>query len=148
MKTFYPVFFVLLSISAFSQTAKTTSTEVDSIAAKSKCYFVAGSSGGFSGQVTKYYFLSDGNVYRTESLMKRDSLIRHLTKKEAKTVFKKLKALHLEKIDFNHPGNMTYFIEQTKKGKASMVKWGDNSKETPADVSEFYKYIMDLISTH
>jgi hypothetical protein len=148
MKTIFPFFLVLISISALGQTTKTVSTEMDSIAAKSKCYFVAGSSGGFSGQVTRYYFLSDGNVYRTESLMKKDSLIRHLTKKETKTVFKKLKALHLEKTEFNHPGNMTYFIEQNKKGKVSTVKWGDSTKETPADISAFYKYIMDLIATH
>ena len=80
--------------------------------------------------------------------MKKDSLIRHLTKKETKTLFKKLKALDLEKTDFNHPGNMTYFIEQTKKGKAILVKWGDGSIDTPAHILSFYQYTMDLISNH
>ena len=147
MKAFNPLFFLLFTITSQAQEIKSDTLNIDSLAAKSKCYLVAGSGGGFSGQVVQYYVLSNGDVYRTESLTKESSLHKKLSKKETKSIFKKLKELHLEKMDFNHPGNMSYFIEQHKKGNVSSVKWGDNKTETPPEVSSFYKFLMEKIST-
>jgi len=164
MKSINPVFFVLFSISSFGQLSNSDSSngdkvpllthrpggvfesKIDSIAVKSKCYFIAGSSGGFSGKTVQYYFLNDGNIYRSENLTKKDSLIKKLSKKETKTVFKKLKALQLEKINLDHPGNMTYFIEEHIEGKVSSIKWGGKSAEVPPEVGAFYKYITDLVN--
>src|SRR3982750_3489246 len=105
-----PIFFLLFTITSYGQAINTDTLNIDSIAAKSKCYLVTGSGGGFSGQVIQYYVLSNGNVYKSESLKKENSLLKTLSKKETKSVFKKLKELHLEKVNFNHPGNMSHFI--------------------------------------
>jgi len=146
MKAFNSLFFILFTVTSYAQTTKSDTLNIDSIAAKSKCYLVAGSGGGFSGQIIQYHVLNNGNVYRSESLKKESSLFKTLSKKEAKSIFKKLKELHLEKIDFNHPGNMSYFIEQHKKGNVHSVKWGDGAMPAPAEVSSFYKFLMEKIS--
>ena len=129
-----------------AQEIKSETINIDSVAAKSKCYMVAGSGGGFSGQVIQYYIFSTGDVYRTKSLSKESTLFMTLSKKQTKNIFKKLKALQLEKMDFNHPGNMTYFIEQHKKENVHTVKWGDNAAQVPSNVSAFYKELMDTIT--
>jgi hypothetical protein len=147
MKTFYSLVFILSALSSSGQVLNSDSINIDSIAAKSKCYIVTGSSGGFSGQIVQHYFFSDGNIYRSESLGKKNSWVKKLSKKETKIVFKKLKALHLEKVDFNHPGNMTYFIEQHKNGIVNSIKWGDNKVQLPSDITTFHRYLMDIIST-
>jgi len=147
MKAITTFFFILFTVTSYAQKTKSDPLNLDSITAKSKNYIVAGSGGGFSGEIIQYYVLSNGSVYRSETLKKETSLYKKLSKKDTKSLFKKLKALHLEKIDFNHPGNMSHFIEEHKKGNVHSVKWGDSAMKVPEQVNSFYKFLMDKISS-
>ena len=134
------------SIYAFGQDSVAT-VNMDSLTAKAKCFFVIGSGGGFTGQEVKYYVFSSGQVYREDKLAKKSVLVKTIPKNEVKGLFKKLKSLNLEKMDFKHPGNMTYTLEKHSKGKEHTITWGDRAAATPPEVADFYKMVMEKIST-
>ena len=42
--------------------------------------------------------------------------------------------IHGQKQSFNHPGNMSHFLEQHLNGKVYKITWGDPSHPAPADI--------------
>ena len=146
MKLILIVFSIFFSTAAYCQETKSITVNIDSITGKSQCYIIVGSGGGFTGQVIKYFLLGNGNVYQSNSLIKESSWIKRLSKKETKSVYKKLDALQLDKMNFKHPGNVSYFIEKHGKDKVNSVTWGDNTNTVPAEVDSAYQFIMTKVS--
>ena len=110
-----------------------------------QAYVSIGSGGGFTGLTTEYHLFKDGNVYKFNSLENQKVWVKKLNKKEMKCVFKKLDALHLEDMDYNHPGNISYFIEKRSGEKVNRITWG-GSGTTPEKPQAFYEFLMSKIS--
>lgn len=115
-----------------------------SISERNSCYFIVGSAGGFTGQSLRYYFFKDGSVYKQINTASELDRVRTISKKEVKKLFRELKSLQLKKTSFNHPGNITYSIEQHFKSEVASVAWGDSSVPVPASLKNFYRAAMDF----
>ena len=63
-------------------------------------------------------------------------------------IYKKLADLKLDTLNFNHPGDRYYFIKAVKNDTKHEVIWGDPSYTVPAEVDEFYKFLMSTITNN
>ncbi len=100
-----------------------------------------GEGGGFTGQTHRYTILENGQVFVKTTLPESAAELDKLSKKTADEIFKRFDALRFSEIDFNHPGNMTYFIAYGKDKDRHEVKWGDGNFAPPQEILEFYRYV-------
>ena len=102
-----------------------------------------GKGGGFTGDVTKYILLKNGQLFQSSSLSGDVTEIGKVEKKQVTTLFKK--ADSLGQVDFNHPGNYYYFITRKLPGKESTVIWGSPEDKIPSHIQELYDALNKLI---
>lgn len=105
-----------------------------------------GSGGGYSGQVSTYTLSTTGKLEITESLTGKTALLPNMKKSKVKKVYSTLAEMDFEKIQFNHPGNMYYFIEQAKGDTTHKVVWGDGGEAVPAEVQSFYDLLISSMN--
>ncbi len=105
-----------------------------------------GSGGGFTGAVTSYHLLPNGQLFKSEGLQPDTTLHSTILEGEAKTFFKKAEEAKLLGMDFNHPGNMYHFIGYYTKEGENQVTWGGNDVELPILIEELYTSLHDLIA--
>ena len=72
---------------------------------------IFGNGGGMSGMVKTYTLLENGQLFHKNSLTEEATELESISKKEAKTCFADLEQLSLSEMNFDHPGNMYYFLE-------------------------------------
>lgn len=106
---------------------------------------IFGSGGGITGGVSTFTLLENGQLFHNNSLTKEHVELESITKKEAKTSFEKMEALRLSEMDFNHPGNMYYFLEEVKGDTLHRVTWGSNDHDISAECKTFYKELRATI---
>jgi len=70
-----------------------------------------GGGGGFTGHITEYIFLENGQVFKHYPLRQDTTEITKLKKKVATALFAKIDSLQLDSIEHNHPGNMYYYVQ-------------------------------------
>jgi hypothetical protein len=114
---------------------------------KSKIHF--GSGGGFTGAVTEYCLLENGQLFEKKGMPADSSAFIELPKiarSKVKSLFKELSTLNFPDLDYNKPGNMSYFLKTVVDGKAHRITW--TQEEVPLDVAqrEFYKNLMGLVN--
>ncbi len=102
-----------------------------------------GSGGGFTGAVTEYILLENGQLFRMDSRRKDTTEIAKLTKKEAKHLLEEAEELHLEKTTIEEPGNIYYFIGMKKKEEMHKVTWGKPDYTIDAKIEAFYKKLIE-----
>lgn len=107
---------------------------------------VFGSGGGFTGQVTEYHLDARGNLKMVESLSGEEAIMGKVKKSDLKAIYSALSDLDLSKADFNHPGNMYYFIEEVNTSKSDKVIWGDPEKKAPEGLQELYDLLISSMN--
>jgi len=106
---------------------------------------VFGSGGGITGASDTYVLLENGQLFHTNSLTKEVRELKSISKKEAQLCFVKLEELSLSEMDFNHPGNLYYFLEEVKNDTKHKVVWGSNDTKVSDDCLNFYKELKTHI---
>ncbi|WP_273565427.1 hypothetical protein [Maribacter halichondriae] len=106
---------------------------------------VFGNGGGITGASDTYVLLENGQLFHTNSLTKETIELEKISKKEAKKCFSKIDSLNLSKMEFEHPGNRYYFIEEIHGDEKVKVTWGSNDHEIDEGCKEFYKELMTTI---
>lgn len=106
---------------------------------------VFGSGGGFSGANDAYVLLENGQVFHFNPLTETYTSLKNIQKKEAINFFKILKTLELSQTDFNHPGNLYYFLEEVNGAEKHRVTWGSNDNEVDQEISTLYKDLKTAI---
>jgi len=134
---FFSSIFLVVLFSCKSQTY-----QLDNLPEKQ---LVFGSGGGISGEVKTYILLENGQVFYNNSLTDTNEEIKSLSKKEATLCFKKMDSLKLEEMNFDHPGNMYYFVEEVKGEERHRVTWGSNDHEVSESCRKFYKELRTSI---
>ena len=76
---------------------------------KSKIYF--GRGGGFTGELKEYCLLENGDIYQINPSSREASLRNSISKSSAKTIFKNLENMELQKYKYDQPGNMYYWMK-------------------------------------
>lgn len=106
---------------------------------------VFGRGGGISGEVSTYIILENGQVFHKNSLTQEHSEIKSISKKKAVSYFQKMNSLKLSELNFDHPGNMYYFLEEVNGEERHRVTWGSNDYEVSSECKDFYKELRTTI---
>ena len=127
--------FVLILSSACSMTKSTTKIEKISF----------GNGGGFTGNVTEYTILPNGEIVKHESLTNEKTIIKKIDKKETIKVYNQISNLNYRTYTFNHPGNTYSFLKIVEEGKEYYISWGEPSKQVKEEIELFYIKLTNLV---
>ena len=127
--------YIIIGCSAQDGLTKYENTEI---------VFVSG--GGFSGQEIEYRINTDRQIISSNSLTKETSDIGKLSKKKVLNLYEQMDNLKLPLMNFNHPGNMYYYIKESKGSKEAKVVWSDGREDLPGGVQEFYDQLMSIVN--
>ncbi|MEI6765787.1 MAG: hypothetical protein WCM76_09110 [Bacteroidota bacterium] len=100
-----------------------------------------GRGGGFIGKYDSYTLKGNGEVFSTNAASAGSapvSLSKKLDKKTVADLFSKAAALQFPNPEFNHPGNMTYYIEYFDGKQTHTIKWGDFNLQPPISFKAFF----------
>lgn len=98
-----------------------------------------GSYGGFTGQRLEYSLSKDGNVELYDSMKDQTAPFAKWSQEATNQIFKDVDALEIQNMQFNQPGNMSYFLGVTLEEDRVDVIWGAAEKDPPAEVEAMYK---------
>ncbi len=105
---------------------------------------IFGDGGGFSGIITEYLLLENGQIFHKTSTKEGYSEMESIKKKEAEVFFEQLNELRLHKLDINHPGNLYYFLRFTNEELDHTITWGTGDYNLRKDIMDFYKSLKSL----
>jgi len=140
MKTpllYFGLVFICLNLSCKSQ-----QYSMDDLPEKQ---LVFGKGGGMSGAVDTYILLENGQLFHSNSITKETEELENIGKKEAENCFAKLDSLSIADMDFNHPGNMYYFLEEINGAEIRRITWGSENHEISEEYKEFYNQLRTSI---
>lgn len=106
---------------------------------------IIGEGGGFTGQTTKVILLENGQYFSQTVYPQGTTAIGTLKRKDTREIFERFDELNFTEIDFQHPGNMTYFIGHQSEGAYHEVKWGDSSFPPPEKITSFYQFFRSKV---
>lgn len=93
----------------------------------------------------EYRLLEDGGIYRRINSAKELEVLGGQTPKNVATAFQSLKDIDFEKITFQHPSRISYFLIYKKGKKEHKVSWGDPKYPAPEGAVRVYKAFMGMI---
>lgn len=108
-----------------------------------------GHGGGFTGLVTSYALLRNGDLYRKKPFS--DQTMEFISKadsSETKSIFANYSFLGIDTIQLSEPGNTYYFISMKYKNDGiKKIVWS-GSKSHPGNLKAFYDQLMKLIQSN
>jgi hypothetical protein len=102
-------------------------------------YIQIGHGGGFSGQEMHYTIYTNGHVKQEDTLKCR------LKQEDTDQIFKNIKVLDLDNLNWNKPGNLYKFIEYSINNKTHKVVWDTNASDYDEKLNLFYNHVSHLI---
>ncbi|MDO9256389.1 MAG: hypothetical protein Q7U54_12810 [Bacteroidales bacterium] len=105
---------------------------------------IFGNGGGFTGIYTRYELFEDGNVF----ILLPDNTLqprKKIRKKKAQELFSQADKLKIAQPQFNHPGNMTWFITIQADGIITEYKWGDSNVSVPIIIKDLYNQLNTIV---
>ena len=105
---------------------------------------VFGNGGGFTGIESKYTLKNNGEFFKTNPLKNEELSLKSISKRSCNTIFDNADALQLHDIDFNHPGNIYYFIEVANSTYTNRIVWGDINHKVPDNIKAFYDTLIEI----
>ena len=111
-------------------------------------FITVGSGGGFAGTATVYKITSKGKVFKGKGLgeiiySESAKIKRAKAKKYIREVSKQTKS----NSQFNHPGNLYYFIKYVEGVSEYIITWGDAQHPAPDYIQKLYQEINSTIGS-
>ncbi len=106
-----------------------------------------GSGGGFSGIFSGYLFNADGSIYKWKigpGESKEETELVCAERDSVRRFFDLLDGIGFRSYDFDHPGNMTRFIELYQYDSLHSVHWGDPGFPSPQPITELHQHMMSF----
>lgn len=103
-----------------------------------------GSGGGFAGKETIHILLENGQLFQqnmTDSIAETGKI----KSRTAAALFKTAESLGLQKLEFNHPGNIYSFVGLHDGDAVAKVVWGDAKFPVSDPVKALYDRLNDLL---
>ncbi|WP_084061747.1 hypothetical protein [Cellulophaga tyrosinoxydans] len=100
---------------------------------------IFGKGGGITGVIDTYTLLENGQLFYENSLSEEKKELKRISKKNVKILFDQLDNINLKDVDFNHPGNMYYFMKEVKGGYSHKVVWGKSDVQIDASIINLYE---------
>lgn len=104
-----------------------------------------GSGGGFAGTSTEHILLANGQYFKKPQQSQQYGYIATINRATARAYHKRAQALQLRTADFDHPGNMYYYL-QLGEDKANRVTWGDINHPVDERIQALYKELLGTVS--
>jgi hypothetical protein len=108
-------------------------------------YLTFGKGGGYSGELTTYFILPNGQVFHTSGLSADTLAHAPIGKRSAKSLLDRFSSLGLDTLEFNHPGNMYRFVGKHSQDKVLKLTMGDLQMPTPASLKDFYQELSESV---
>lgn len=103
-----------------------------------------GNGGGFTGIYTSYELHDDGLLFALKSDNSKQQL-KKLRKKQTREIFELAEKLKVSQPGFDHPGNMTSFINYEANGVTTEYKWGETNITVPAGIQDLYTKLNTIV---
>ncbi len=100
---------------------------------------VFGEGGGFSGAITEFILLENGQLFAQNSLTKKVEELPAVKKKKAQALIMDAEALNMNKLNINSPGNTYYFIKYQHADTIQQAIWGDPNYTLDSRVQNLYQ---------
>ena len=139
MRRLHPFLILILTLAFFQ--CKTTKYTPETFPVKQ---LIFGDGGGFSGIITEYLLLENGQFFKKTSLKEGYEELEPIKKAEAQTFYEQLEALRLHKSDIHHPGNLSYFIRMMNEEIDHTITWGAGDYNLRTDIMNFYKSLKRM----
>lgn len=104
---------------------------------------IFGQGGGFTGAVTSYCLLENGQLFKKSDKKTFESW-KKVKKKKAKEIFKNCYANRLDTIEHSIPGNMYFFIQYRKDSIDNKILWNDNTPPDNTEIPKLYHSLKQL----
>ncbi len=102
-----------------------------------------GSGGGFSGKITEYTLLSNGDFYKGTGSEGFVDQLPHDMKDKAKQFFSSYDAMKFDTLNINETGNMTHYIVIDRKDKEPhRIQWADYVEAAPESLRIYHKNLF------
>jgi len=97
-----------------------------------------GSGGGFTGAVDEFILNGNGTLKTIKPFVKDTVLLKTLSFKDTKAIFKKLESKSFSNLKLDAPGNMTNFITFSKAGKVLQKYQWSQGATVPNEINELF----------
>lgn len=107
---------ILLTLVAFyALFVSCTTKKIFSPKDDSSQYIATGNGGGFTGKITKYYFLDNGEVYQDSELTNAFEKVAEVSENMVTQQWRAYAQFGLKYTNLNQPGNFYYILEFKQK---------------------------------
>lgn len=104
-----------------------------------------GTGGGFSGKVTEYTLLSNGEFYKGTSNEGSVYKLNHNQNDRVDMIFKNYETLNFSELDINEAGNMYNYIVMYKEGEEPhKILWADYVEGVPNELKIYFKNLKSF----
>lgn len=111
-------------------------------------FITVGSGGGFSGTATAYKVTAAGKIFKGNSIGEiKYTESAKIKKATAKKCIQRVSEQTQSNSQFNHPGNLYYFIGYTDNAGEQKVTWGDAQYPVPESIQKLYQEINTTIGS-
>ncbi|HEX6227341.1 MAG TPA: hypothetical protein VFZ52_23150 [Chryseolinea sp.] len=110
-------------------------------------FISVGSGGGFAGTSTVFKVMPNGIIFKGTGIGEvKFSLCGRIKKGEAKQMVKRVAQQVEAATDFNHPGNLFYFISYTEDNNKRTITWGDADHPVQGDLKKLYDEVLASVN--
>lgn len=106
-----------------------------------------GSGGGFSGEITEYILLENGQLFKKSSIKNTILEMGSIKKRDAKNLLKEVTSLQLDKNAVSKPGNMSYFVCLKNGSTEHRSTWGNPNYQADSTLEATYQKLMAAANT-
>lgn len=110
-----------------------------------KQQLIFGSGGGFTGKYDSNLLLENGQIFKKDFLNSQFIEQKGIRKRKARAFFRAADELELGQMDFNHPGNLSMFLEFQTDSTTARVTWGDPNFAVNQKVKDLHVALSGLI---
>lgn len=104
-----------------------------------------GNGGGFTGAVTKYTLMDNGQLFKEESLMDTVIVLNRVKRKATKSLFEQMSAMNENLLGTENPGNQYFFLEWINPDGTVKTTWGASGMEPDSSVKAMYLQLMEQV---
>lgn len=104
-----------------------------------------GAGGGFTGLYTHYQLLDNGDLFMQKEPDSTQYHLASIKKKIYKPLFSGLAEMDSEAFRYNHPGNMTQYVEVQLVDTTYRAAFAIQDSLAPQALRDMYRQLMDLV---
>lgn len=105
-----------------------------------------GTGGGATGKIEKYTLNINGDLSKSIDKYGRDSIIVKIPKKKVNEIFKEVKTMCLDTLNYCTPENFYNYIDIESVEKNNHICWFNNSSELDVNLNKMHKKLNNLLN--